>query len=203
MSEQKFLQSLKEMLQGISKIDKEDILEDYREHFLAGREAGKSDEEIIESLGELPELAKAIKAEYFAVEAVRKGSPGRVFRAVFAAAGFSFFNLIFILSPFLGICALLLGLWSGAFAMVVSGTATMLAIIARPILESIVPIIYSNFSGFFWNLNFFIAAVFVASIGGIWGYGMVYISKLFLKGTAKYVRLNVQIITGTGGTHNE
>ena len=203
MSEQKFLQSLKEMLHGISKIDKEDTLNDYREHFLAGRENGKSDQEIIESLGELPELAKAIKAEYFATEAVKRGSPGRVFRAVFAAAGLSFFNLIFILSPFLGICALLLGLWSGVFGMVVSGTATMLAIIVRPILESIVPIIYSNFSGFFWNLNFFIAAVFITSVGGIWGFGMIYLSKLFFKGTARYVRLNVKIITETGGAQNE
>ncbi|NQT60506.1 MAG: DUF1700 domain-containing protein [Bacteroidetes bacterium] len=203
MTEQKFILSLKDMLQGISKVDKEEILDDYREHFLAGREKGKSDTEIAQSLGELPELVKAIKAEYFAVEAVKKGSPGRVFRAVFAAAGLSFFNLIFILSPFLGVFALLLGLWSGAFAMVVSGTTTMLAIILRPILESIVPIIYENFSGFFWNFAFFLAAVFIASVGGIWSIGMVHLSKLFFKGTAKYVRLNVQIITGKGGAQNE
>lgn len=63
-----YLIKLEKALKSISEEDKKEILADYREHFEIGYEAGKTDQEIIESLGDPVELSKM----YTALDATRK-----------------------------------------------------------------------------------------------------------------------------------
>ena len=53
-----FLKTLQRGLTGMSPQQIEDILEDYREHFCLGLEAGKSEAQIAASLGDPKQLAK-------------------------------------------------------------------------------------------------------------------------------------------------
>lgn len=63
-----YLNKLEKALKRLSEIDKQEILADYKEHFEIGYEAGKTDKQIIESLGDPTELAKM----YTALGATRK-----------------------------------------------------------------------------------------------------------------------------------
>lgn len=51
MSKSKFLQQLNESLKPLSVKERADILQDYEEHFSIGLEEGKTEEEIVTSLG--------------------------------------------------------------------------------------------------------------------------------------------------------
>lgn len=57
MNKEKFLYRLKAMLSTLSAEECADILYDYEEHFRAGLEAGKTEEEISRELGDPEELA--------------------------------------------------------------------------------------------------------------------------------------------------
>jgi uncharacterized membrane protein len=63
MDKKEFLEELEERLIGISKEDKEEILQDYEEHFKAGKKKKRTEEEISKSLGEPKEIAKDIRKE--------------------------------------------------------------------------------------------------------------------------------------------
>ena len=60
MMKQGFLKELDHELSALSKQERDDILNDYEEHFTAGYEAGKSDEEIIASLGRPKDISQEI-----------------------------------------------------------------------------------------------------------------------------------------------
>ncbi len=63
MDKKEFLEALEERLIGVSKEDKEEILQDYEEHFKAGKRKKRTEEEISASLGEPKEIAKEIRRE--------------------------------------------------------------------------------------------------------------------------------------------
>ena len=63
MNKKEFLEELEERLIGISKEDKEDILQDYEEHFKIGKKKKRSEGEIAKSLGNPKEIAKEIRKE--------------------------------------------------------------------------------------------------------------------------------------------
>lgn len=64
MNEEKFLYQLESELRLLKEEERKDIIRDFREYFLNGRAEGKKDEEIIESLGPVKELAQELLAAY-------------------------------------------------------------------------------------------------------------------------------------------
>lgn len=63
MDKREFLEELEERLVGVAKEDREDILQDYEEHFKAGKKKRRSEQEISKSLGEPKEIAREIRKE--------------------------------------------------------------------------------------------------------------------------------------------
>ena len=60
MRKMEFLRKLDQELAMLGTKERDDVLNDYDEHFMAGYEAGKSDEDIINSLGTPEEIAQEI-----------------------------------------------------------------------------------------------------------------------------------------------
>ena len=52
MKKMEYLDKLREKLEAFGRELQEEILEDYREHFAEGEKQGKSEEEIIDELGD-------------------------------------------------------------------------------------------------------------------------------------------------------
>ncbi|MBB6216725.1 putative membrane protein [Anaerosolibacter carboniphilus] len=182
-----FLHILRTELRELPKEELEDILYDYEEHFNVGLEKGKTEEEIIKSLGDPKTLAKAYKASIVIESAHANPTPSNVFKAVIAAVSLGFFNLIFVLGPFLGVVAVLGGLFAAALGLIFGGIAA----IAAPFAEII-------FAGDFINGVHPAAAFFlgigITALGLLFFLFDIYIGRLLFRGTVKYLKWNAEII---------
>src|SRR5699024_9739873 len=158
-----------------------DILHDYEEHFAMGKQAGKSEEEIADALGIPEKIAKEILATYHITQAETKASAGNMFRAVWAGVGLSFFNLIFVLGPFIALVAVVVAGWASAVAFVLS-----------PFL---IPVNFIVYPGTFeWSDLFFMMTF--CGVGILLAIGMYYFTKGMKWMFVRYLRFNVSLVRG-------
>jgi uncharacterized membrane protein len=191
MTRDKFLSDLKRALGGMTDQEKRDVIYDYEEHFRMGMAEGKGEEEIARSLGNPRLLGKSYAIDALLEEPKAGGgvTAASVLRAVFASISLTFFNVIFILGPFLGLVGVLIGLWAGAVSLAASGIAAILA----PLAALIAP---GAFSLAGMSPAFFVfAGIGVAGLGLLAGIGMWKLTQLFVRGTAAYLRFNARIVT--------
>ncbi len=77
MTKQEYMANLQEKLERFGRELQEEILEDYRQHFTEGENEGKSDEEIIEELGNIEEMIRELSEDdlpqEFAQRAMEQG----------------------------------------------------------------------------------------------------------------------------------
>jgi uncharacterized membrane protein len=194
MTREQFLADLKRALSGMSDTEKREILYDYAEHFRMGAADGKSEEQIARALGNPRLLGRSYRIDSLLEEPSDGGGvkAGSVVRAVFASVSLTFFNLIFILGPFLGLVGVMIGLWAVAVALPLSGVATVLA----SVLYGIAPFFrgYISLGGVNPAVLFF-AGIGVAGLGLLSVLGMWKLSGLFIQMTAAYIRLNARVVT--------
>jgi len=63
MNKQEYMKKLQERLESFGKELQEEIMEDYRQHFAEGENEGKSEEEIIEELGNIEEMIRELSED--------------------------------------------------------------------------------------------------------------------------------------------
>lgn len=188
MNKLQFLTTLQNLLKGIPETDKSDILYDYEEHFRIGMENEKTEEEISASLGDVRAIALQFKADYSINQAETNASAGNILRAVLAAGALGFFNLVFILGPFMGLVGILFGLFAAGIGLTVGGIGGILILIFAPAFPNNI-----NLGG----LNPLVVAftsLGIACFGILFFIGVCYLSKFFYKGTVKYLKWNLDII---------
>ena len=171
MNKEQYLNKLKKML---PENESQDILNDFKEHFITGLAEGKTEQEIIESLGDPLEIAK----EYGYVEdRVSKLPAGN--RAI-ALIGLVFFDLIIGIP----IIASLISVWVSLWAVVVSLVAA-----------GIVAIIATFFALAPWYVTL-TGGIAILALSVLLGIGMIYVSKYAFKGLVWYGRLHSRVATG-------
>jgi uncharacterized membrane protein len=191
MNREKFIAELRRSLGRMTEKDRSEALYDYEEHFRMGAVDGKTEEQIAASLGN-PRSLGASYAIDMLLEAPREGGAVRaasVVRAVFASVSLTFFNIIFVLGPFLGLVAVMIGLWSIAPSLALSGLALFLAPLAGAILPS-----WISLGGLHPALLVF-TGIALAGLGVLCAIGMWQLSRLFVKMIAAYVRFNARVVT--------
>ena len=188
MNKKEFLGRLSELIKDIPEEEKKDILFDYEEHFRIGLEKGRKEEEIVASLGDPKVIAKQSRASCILKEAEKTTSASNIMRAIFAAVGLGFFNLVIVLGPAIGLIGILVALFAAAFAITVSGAAVLLGTLLGPV--------------FAWNVYIPFAAVVSIPLGiGLTALGLLsiigtfYLTKFFYKLSISYLKMNLQIIT--------
>jgi len=191
MNREKFLAELKAALGRMPESERREVLVDYEEHFRMGMAEGKDEKQIAASLGNPRLLGKSYAIDALLEEP--KGGGGvsavSVLRALFASISLTFFNLIFILGPFLGLVGVMIGLWAAAVSLPLAGVATLvspLAALAAPGLFTL-----SGISPAF--LVF--AGIGVAAIGLLAVIGMWKLTRVFVLMIAVYVKFNARIVT--------
>ena len=112
MNRHDFMHGLRRSLAGLPTEDRDEILDDYEEHFQSGLAEGKPEEEIAASLGDPVAIAKLYRANHLVQKAEAATSAGNIAKAMFAIIGLSFFNLVFIWGPFLGLTGVMLALFT-------------------------------------------------------------------------------------------
>lgn len=181
MMRDQFLNVLEQHLTPLSAQEKQDILQDYEEHFTFGLEAGKTEAEVATSLGRPEQIAKEILANYHIEKASSSGDVGSTFRAIVAVGALSFFNLVFVLGPAIGIAATIFAMW-----------VTAITLLATPLLVIFFAII--DLQSFTW-FDFF-SSLTACGIGVLLSIGMWYVTKFVTKGFILYLEFNVKLVKG-------
>jgi uncharacterized membrane protein len=168
--------------------DRNEILYDYEEHFRIGMENGKTEEEISESLGDVKSIARQFMADYTVRQAETNASCGNIFKAVIAAGALGFFNLIFVLGPFLGLIGVMIGLFAAALGLLIGGLGAILGTLLSPVFPYFI-----NLGGL--DIGFLLfSSVGITCLGLLFFIGDCYLARLFSKGTLKYIKWNIEVI---------
>lgn len=117
MTRREFIEELNALLADLPDKDRLDILSDYTEHFLIGIEKGKSEHEITEQLGSPKTVAREVWAGYRIHQAQTDASIGNISRAILATVSLGFFNIVFVLGPFMALIGVLIAFYSVAVTL--------------------------------------------------------------------------------------
>lgn len=188
MDKEKFLELLEKNLLSVSKTEKEEILEDYIEHFRMGEENGKSEEEMCKALGDPVFLAKQYEALNIYEHAEKEQTLKSIVKAVASTLEFGLFNIFIVLIPFTVVMIILLALFTSAF--LITGISTFAAF-------------YSIYAAVRYGSWFFInpVAMIFISIGGI-AFGLMftifdmYLAKNLYKLIIRYLKHNLKNLKG-------
>jgi uncharacterized membrane protein len=186
LNKRDFLNHLEGSLRGINYEDKKDIIYDYEEHFSVGLEQGKSEEEICQNLGDPKVIAKQFRANYMVDKAKNDTSAGNIIRAVVAVISLGFFNIVFVLGPFLGVVGVLIGVFAAALGVFLAGLGVLLGGLA----SSFMPIFFINLH----PLAMVFSAIGLMCMGTLIFIGACCLGKLIYILTVKYLQLNLNII---------
>lgn len=181
MTKDKFLQDLNKALDKLPKAERDDILQDYEDHFAFGFEEGKTEEEISNSLGMPSQIAKDLLANYHIERATTSATTGNIFRAMWAIIGLSFFNLVIVLGPAIALAAIIFSGWLVGIAFIASPLMVIVDAILNP--------------GGFMLFNVFISLA-LCGAGFFIVFAMFYITKFVNKGFISYLKFNMNLVKG-------
>jgi uncharacterized membrane protein len=186
MNKKEFLSDLERHLRKLPKDEKEDILQDYAEYFSIGLAEGKTESQIVKSLGSPKQLSKELLADYHIVKMEATSSTRNMFRAVWAVIGLGFVNLVIVLGPFLALLTLLGAGWICGITGILSPLLVFVSAIANP-------------GTFEWFDIFF--SIALCGIGLFISIGMYYATSGVKNGFLRYLKYNVSIVKG-GNKHD-
>jgi len=189
MNKKDFMDRLSSCLGGISVEDREDVISDFEEHFNEGLAEGRTEEGIADSLGDPKSLANQLKASILVREAGKTTSAVNITRAVFATLGLGFFNLIFILGPFIAIAAVLISLFATAIGITASGITVFITSIFGPFFPQ-------YFIGLINPAVAIFGSIGLTCFGILFFIGDIYLAKLLYRLFVRYIKFNLRIITG-------
>lgn len=186
MNKDQFLKSLANGLKRLSQEEREDIIRDFQEHFLIGSEEGKSEEEISQSLGSPYQIARELLAAYHLEKAEETATTGNILRAVWAVIGLSFFNLVIVLGPFIGLVGILFGGWAAGLSFIVS-----------PLLVLINTAVYPES----FELFELFLSIGLCGLGLFIVIGMLFATRGLMNLFVRYLKFNINLVKG--GMKNE
>ncbi|MEI7025902.1 HAAS signaling domain-containing protein [Paenibacillus sp. y28] len=181
MNRQQYLGELERLLSAAPEHVRQQWMYDYEEHFRLAEEEGKSEYEVVLELGDPRMIANELLSSRQAVS-LGTGEPGgSAPRMVLAAVSLILFNLVFIVGPYIALCSVIAALWAVVLALLVSAVAAAAAGFAGIDLEIIQGIS---------------AALVCLGLGMLAGAGVQWLSRMFVKLTVQYVRLNFRLVRG-------
>lgn len=181
MNKKQFLSKLESSLKSLPAHERQDILQDFEEHFTIGLQEGKTEEQISASLGSPHQIAKDMVAAYHLERVETKATFGNILRAVWSTIGLGFFNLVIVLGPFIALAAIIF-----------SGWITGIAFMASPFLFLINILLYPET----FTLFYLFVSIATCGIGFFVVIGMYFATRTLMQGFIRYLRWNVNLIKG-------
>ncbi|MCS4486081.1 DUF1700 domain-containing protein [Staphylococcus americanisciuri] len=180
MTKKDYLNTLYYHLKYIPEQEKQDIVAEYDNHFIEGLRDGKTESEIIETLGDPKIIAKELVADSAVNQAEETKSFRNLLAAIFAVVALSFLNIMLVLGPVFIVLGILFGLAISSIVM-----------IGAPLLLLWVHFFYDNIQ--------LVTPDWYAAFG-YFGLGLVlyvicfYLTKWTFILLVKYLKFNVQLI---------
>lgn len=181
MNKEQFLKQLEPSLKRLSLDEREDILQDYKEHFAMGLKEGKTEEEIAASLGSPNQIAKELLASYHLGKVEGSMTTGNILRAIWAVIGLGFFNLVIVAGPFFALVGVIFAGW-----------AVGVGFVASPLL-----VFFNSFinPGTFAFFDLFLS-ITLCGIGLFIAIGMFFVTKTVINLFIRYLKFNASIVKG-------
>lgn len=187
-----FMDALRHYLSDFSNVEKEEILYDYEEHFRIGMESGKTEDELIKELGSPRDIAAQYRnTDDNVINDNKVNSNQSIGGSIGIFIALAFFNLVFVLGPYLGIVATLIGMCCGAIATLIGGLGIIIGIILIPIFPGLVSI-----PNGIPEVSIFLVGIGTIALGILFCIGMFYLIRFFVEITVKYVKWNIKTIKG-------
>jgi uncharacterized membrane protein len=184
MSKADFFLQLRDRLRGLPYEEQQDIVRVYEDLFRQAEENGKSERDIIESLGYVP--VPAPYPTYPPQAADPYGKPVRSnnngVRVIVASIALGLFNLIFILAPFIAAAAMLFSLSLISFLFMFSFIWIVLGTGAPVSMTMLMVEIFIGLT--------------LTGAGVLLGIAMWKSSRGFIRLVKRYIRLNLKLIKG-------
>ncbi len=181
MNKEQFLHDLNATLRKLPEVEREEIMQDFNEHFSIGEEEGKSEKEIINALGSPQHIGKEMVANYHIDKVETEVTAGNIMRAVWGVIGLGFFNLVIVLGPFIALLGVLIGGW-----------ITSVSFVASPLLVLINVVIFPGSFEFF-DLFF---AIGICGLGLFIAIGMYFATRTIINGFVRYLKFNMNLVKG-------
>lgn len=190
-TEQEFTRILRSRLEDtLSPEEMNDIISDYTEHFRIGKTEGRSEEDLLRSLGSPEDIAREIRATHLVKKAEDVRSCRNILHAVLATLGLGLFNLVFVLIPFIILVLLLLVIFVVGVAFIVCGpVAGIFALLQLAGLPAFA-IWLSPAAGIFFSIG-------ITTFGLLLVIGDYYLARFFYHIGIRYLKWNIGVITGT------
>ncbi len=191
MGMQTFLDDLNKSLRGLPEPEIQDILSDYREHIEVGIAAGRSENELIGSLGDPATLGRLYRADHFVEHANTRFSPGSVAKAVTAVISLGLFNIIFVAIPAIFITGLILFLWLLALLILLAGGGCLIATLIYLVFPSM--FVVGGMSGAAIFFSGLLIAIGMLSLGALLGIGMWFLTRFLARAAIRYLKFNISL----------
>ena len=191
MNKQEYLDKLELELRRLNVTKLTEVLADYQEHFQMGTSKGKTEQEIIEKLGEPSTVAKAYQAENLIQRMESSSSQdkaGLFFKAFLRALILTPFNFIMLLGPFLILGCILFAGWTLALTFCGSGLGIGIGLFALMPLS--VVSIWAAGAVFFGS----ICLISVSLLGLML---MFYLTKFSFSFCVQYLKWNIDFVKGS------
>ena len=180
MMRDQYLQQLWELLKPVPEKLRREWMYDYEEHFRLAAADGRSEAEAAGELGDPRLIAKELLLGYRVDQADdKKGSITLVSRAVLAAVSLGFFNLVFVLGPFIALLGVLISLWAVSLSLGLSAFAA--------VYEGV-------FGDTFTLTQSASAAAVLLALGMLLGAGAHWLTRAVAKMTLQYLKFNSRVI---------
>lgn len=121
MTRQEFIDRLRLGLSGLPPKAIADIFADYEAHFTDGLEAGRTEAEIAEALGDPARLARELRAEAGLKMWEEQKNPSGAAAAVFAVLGLGAIDILILLPILMGVAGTIFGLIVADIAVFFAG----------------------------------------------------------------------------------
>lgn len=180
MTKVQFFNELERLLKKIPDDDRKEVLYDFEEHFAAGFEEGKREEDIAAELGKPQVIARELLLDYRIEQAEKEKSMKHIVQAIMATVGISFFNLIFVFGPVVAIIGIYIGLSGMAVTLILSPFIWLISLLLEPVNV----------------LNQFFVSLSLCGAGVLLGIGLYYFGKFLYEMLLKYVKFNLRIVKG-------
>jgi uncharacterized membrane protein len=183
MSKYEYINRLKAALADLPANEKEEIIADYNEHFRIGLENGQSEEQIATYLG----LPETVAAQFVADFGVKPKPQKSTFVKVLIAVAIIFFNVTFILGPFLGIVGTLIGFYAASGGIAIGGAVTIIVSALSPFIHLAVSLPVLPIVGVLTGIG-------LTCLGILFLLGTIWLTKLFIKLSKAYFELMLKLI---------
>lgn len=188
VNKNEYLNQLRKELSGLANSDIEDIIRDQDEYLRDAMSSGREESQVIVSMGSPSQLAKELKAEYQIKAATeeKKVLPKAkiVFKAILALCVLAPFNLLFVLGPFVLLCAILVAIWAVDVSSVIGALAIIVVSVVA--VASVGPLV---------GATAFFAGITLLGLSILFACFMVVITGWILKMTVSFLKWNIQFVT--------